>query len=128
MSDPTESSAPGAADERSRALARVKKLARLMDSSITLPGGATIGLDGLIGLIPGIGDFGTALVSAYIILEAARMGARRGVLLRMLLNVGVEVLVGTIPILGDAFDFIWKANDRNVALLERSLAPPRDTR
>ncbi|MBY6204520.1 DUF4112 domain-containing protein [Halomonas denitrificans] len=103
------------------ALARVRQLARLLDSSISLPGGYRIGLDGLIGLIPGIGDAAAASISAYIVVQAARMGASTTTLIRMMGNILLELLVGIVPVLGDLFDFVWKANNRNVALLERNL-------
>ncbi|MDX1625882.1 MAG: DUF4112 domain-containing protein [Wenzhouxiangellaceae bacterium] len=103
------------------ALSRVRQLARLLDSSIRLPGGYRIGLDGLIGLIPGIGDAAAASISAYIVIQAARMGAPTTTLIRMMGNILLELLVGIVPVLGDLFDFAWKANNRNVALLERNL-------
>lgn len=103
------------------ALSRVRQLARLLDSSIRLPGGYRIGLDGLIGLIPGIGDAAAASISAYIVIQAARMGAPTTMLIRMMGNILLELLVGIVPVLGDLFDFAWKANNRNVALLERNL-------
>jgi len=100
---------------------RLRGLARLLDSSIPLPGGYRIGLDGLIGLIPGVGDAIGASFSTYIILEAARMGASRTTLLRMVGNVLIDTIVGAVPILGDLFDFAWKANQRNMALLDGAL-------
>lgn len=102
-------------------LSRVRNLAQLLDSSIALPGGYRIGIDGLIGLIPGIGDAAAASISTYIVVEAARMGASTTTLIRMMGNILLELLVGIIPVLGDLFDFVWKANNRNVALLERNL-------
>ena len=96
-------------------------MARLLDSSIALPGGYRIGLDGLIGLIPGVGDAAAASIATYIVIQAARMGASTTTLIRMMGNVLVELLVGIVPVLGDLFDFVWKANNRNVALLERNL-------
>ncbi len=103
------------------ALSRVRQLARLLDSSIALPGGYRIGLDGLIGLVPGIGDAAAASISAYIVIQAARMGASTTTLIRMMGNILLELLVGIVPVVGDLFDFVWKANNRNVALLERNL-------
>ncbi len=102
-------------------LARVRNLARLLDSSISLPGGYRIGLDGLIGLVPGIGDAAAASISAYIVIQAARLGASTTTLIRMMGNILLELIVGIVPVLGDLFDFVWKANNRNVALLERNL-------
>ena len=107
---------------------RLRRLAWLLDSSIPLPGGFSIGLDGLIGLVPGIGDVLGACFSSYIIAEAARAGAPVGVLARMGLNVAIETIVGAIPVLGDLFDFAFKANVRNVALMDRHAADPQRTR
>lgn len=116
-------STPASLDpERLATLRRIRSLSRLLDNSIRLPFiNYRIGWDVIIGLVPGVGDLvGTAL-STYIIVEAARLGATRGVLARMVFNVMVETVVGSIPILGDVFDAIWKANVRNMRLLERSL-------
>jgi hypothetical protein len=94
------------------------KLAQLLDTALLIPGTRfRIGLDGLLGLIPGVGDTIGAALSAYIILEAARLGFPKRTLLRMGGNVAVEALVGVVPILGDIFDIAWKANVRNLALL-----------
>lgn len=105
----------------SRRLQRLRKFSRLLDSSIPLPGGYRIGIDGFLGLIPGVGDIAGGLASSYIIIEAAQLGASTTTLLRMVFNVLLESLVGVIPFLGDVFDFIWKANDKNFALLEKQL-------
>jgi len=99
-------------------LRRLDKLAQLLDTIIPIPGTRfRIGLDGLLGLIPGVGDTLGAVFSAYIIFEAARLGFPKSTLLRMVGNVAVETLVGAVPILGDIFDIAWKANVRNLALL-----------
>lgn len=111
-----EKPAIGASDE-SR-LRRLDKLAQLLDTALPIPGTRfRIGLDGLLGLVPGVGDTIGAVFSAYIIFEAARLGFPTGTLLRMIGNVAVETLVGAMPILGDIFDIAWKANVRNLALL-----------
>ncbi len=107
--------------QASRRLKRLRKFSRLLDSSIPLPGGYRIGIDGFLGLIPGVGDIAGGLASSYIIIEAAQLGASTTTLLRMVFNVLLESLVGVIPFLGDVFDFIWKANDKNFALLEKQL-------
>ncbi len=99
-----------------------------MDKSIPLPGRFRIGADGIIGLIPVVGDFATACVSSYIVAEAARMKVPKSVLLRMGLNALVDFVVGAIPIAGDLFDFAFKANLRNIALLESYLNRPGPTR
>ena len=102
---------------------RVRMLGKLLDNSIPIPGTPwKIGLDPIIGLIPGIGDLVGAALSGYIILEAARANASTLTLARMLLNVGIDTIVGAVPALGDVFDAAWKANTKNVALLERHLA------
>ena len=106
------------ADADPRRVERLRALAYVLDSSIPVPGtGMRIGLDPIIGLIPGIGDAVGGLMSSYIVLQAARMGAPVTVLLRMLLNVAAEAVVGVIPIVGDLFDAGFKANVRNLALL-----------
>jgi len=107
-------------------LDRLGRLAWLLDSAFLLPGTRfRFGLDALLGLIPGLGDALGVLVSSYIIREAARAGAPTSVLMRMVLNVAVEGLFGLIPIAGDIFDAAWKANQRNVALLEAVVENPR---
>ncbi|MFN7140184.1 MAG: DUF4112 domain-containing protein [Limisphaerales bacterium] len=109
-------------------LRRVRSLSHLLDQSIVLPGGYRIGLDPLIGLVPGIGDVVAAGLATYIVYEAARMGIRKRVLLRMSGNVLIETVVGTIPILGDIFDATWKANVRNAQLIEQHYNPTRPER
>jgi hypothetical protein len=97
----------------------------LLDNSIPIPGTRfRIGLDALIGLVPGLGDAAGAVFSSYILLEAGKMGVSRSTLLRMAANVLIESVVGMIPLIGDLFDAGWKANQRNLALLERSLDSP----
>ncbi|MDP9349795.1 MAG: DUF4112 domain-containing protein [Gemmatimonadota bacterium] len=109
------------------AIARVRRLAHLLDDSIPIPGVGRIGLDPLIGLIPGVGDAAGALLSAYLIVEAGRIGVPRSLLVRMGTNVAVETVVGAIPFLGDLFDAGWKANSRNARLLLEYLETPRTT-
>lgn len=104
---------------------RVRGLAWLLDNSIPLPGTRfRIGVDAILGLLPGLGDLLGVLLSTYIVREAARLRVPRSVLIRMAFNVAVEGVVGLIPFLGDVFDAVWKANQRNFALLESSLAHP----
>jgi hypothetical protein len=104
-------------------LKRLRVLSHLMDQSIVLPNGYRIGLDPILGLLPGIGDLLGASISTWMVYEAARLGTPKRVLLRMFGNIFAELLVGTIPILGDAFDAVWKANTRNMRLLEQSYHP-----
>ena len=105
---------------------RLNRLAWLLDSSIPIPGTRlSIGIDALIGLVPFIGDVVGVLLSSTILIEAARLGAGRGVLARMALNVAVEGLAGLVPFAGDVFDAAWKANQRNVRLLNQWLDQPQ---
>jgi Domain of unknown function (DUF4112) len=107
-------------DARTR---RVRTLARLLDNAIAIPGTSwKIGLDPIIGLIPGIGDMIGAVLSGYIVLEAVQAQVPTFTLARMLVNVGIDTLLGSVPALGDVFDAAWKSNAMNVALLERHLA------
>ncbi len=113
------------ADRHSATIRRLDRFAWLLDSAVRLPGGFRIGLDGIIGLVPGLGDLAAAGLSSYIILEAARMKLPGRVLVRMGLNVLLELVVGIIPIFGDLFDFAFKANRRNVRLLNEYLGKSR---
>lgn len=119
-----QSLASGRANDDEAIEKRLRRLAWLLDSSIPLPGGYRIGLDGLIGLVPGIGDAAGALASSYIVVEAGRLGASKALLLRMGFNVFIETLIGAIPFAGDLFDLVYKANLRNLALLERHVRDP----
>ena len=111
------------------AVARAKGLARVLDDLIRIPGtNIGIGLDPIIGLIPGVGDMAGGLLSTYILAVAARQGVPTSVLLRMLGNLAVDSLVGVVPVVGDLFDFGVKANRRNVDLLERYLLTPGQTK
>ena len=105
---------------------RLNRLAWLLDSSIPIPGTRfSIGIDALIGLVPFIGDLVGVMLSSTILVEAARLGAGRSVLARMALNVAVEGLAGLVPFAGDVFDAAWKANQRNVRLLNQWLDQPQ---
>lgn len=107
---------------------RLEDLAWLLDSAIRIPGlGLRFGLDAILGLFPGFGDALGALASSWIIAAAGRLGAPRAVLLKMAFNVAFDTLIGTIPLLGDLFDFGWKANLRNVRLLQAYLERPGRT-
>lgn len=104
-------------------------LARVLDSAFAIPGTRfRFGLDALIGLIPGVGDLIGAGLSAFILVQAARLGVPRSVMLRMGWNVAVETVLGAVPLAGDLFDAAYKANNRNIRLLDRYLATPADTR
>jgi hypothetical protein len=107
-------------------LKRIRLLSRLLDEQFRIPGTTyRVGLDGLLGLIPGIGDAAGALLSAYILYEAMRLGAPSTVLLRMIANIGIDTVGGAIPVVGDIFDMAWKTNKKNAALLHAYLASQR---
>ena len=107
---------------KQQSMARLEALALLMDGAFVLPG-TTIrfGLAGIIGLIPVAGDVIAGLVSTYLVWEARQLGAPSGLIARMLANVLLETTVGSIPVVGDAFDVLFQANMKNMALLRRHL-------
>jgi len=107
---------------REQRIARLEALASLLDSVLLIPGtNIRFGLDALIGLVPGIGDVVTTLISLYIVHEAYELGVPRHVIVRMLANVAVDGLFGAVPLVGDAFDVMWRANLKNLELLRRYL-------
>jgi hypothetical protein len=98
------------------------RLAHWLDSVFEIPGiRLRFGIDALLGLLPGVGDTASALASVYILNAATRFGVSRITIARMTLNIIVDLLVGSIPIVGDIFDAYWKANRKNVELLRRHL-------
>jgi hypothetical protein len=104
-------------------------LSRLLDSAFVIPGTRyRFGLDALIGLVPGLGDAISAFFSGYIILQASRLGAPKSVVTRMIANVAIDTAVGWVPVLGDLFDVAWKANLKNMALLESHVRQPSAAR
>jgi len=108
---------------RAERVARLDALATLLDTVFLIPGtNVRFGLDALIGLVPVVGDTITTLISLYIVREARALGASRLVIARMLANVAVDGLAGAVPMLGDMFDVAWRANRRNVALLQKYFA------
>lgn len=108
------------AEELSRRIARLDTLSRWLDIAFVVPGTSIrFGVDGIIGLIPVVGDIAGVGLSSLLIIEAARLGVPKGILMRMVANVAIEGVVGAVPIAGDAFDIVWRANRRNVALLLR---------
>lgn len=108
---------------RAERLQRLQMLARLMDEAFVVPGtNVRVGLDSVIGLLPVAGDLISTALAIYIIREAARMGAPKLLLARMAWNAGIDLAAGAVPVAGDLFDVVWKANRKNVRLLERWLA------
>lgn len=98
-------------------------LARLLDDVFEIPGtGIRFGLDPLLGLIPGLGDALSGLLSALIVAAAWQRGLPHGTVYRMVANIAIDSLLGTVPVLGDVFDVTWKANRRNYELLRRTEA------
>jgi len=109
-------------------IARIDALATLLDTALVIPGtGIRFGLDGLIGLFPVIGDAITTTLSLFIVYEAYQLGAPGHVIVRMLGNVAVDGALGAVPLVGDAFDALWRANRRNVRLLMEWLERERRT-
>ncbi len=108
--------------ERIATLNRIRKLSRLMDTAIGIPGTRfRIGLDPIIGLVPGAGDIVSTTFSAYIIFLAAKFRIPGEDLRRMVFNISLEAVVGTVPLVGDLFDAYYKSNIRNLAILEKHL-------
>jgi hypothetical protein len=110
------------AEPRSRADVErgLDQLSRLMDGMFRIPGtGWRVGLDAIVGLIPGVGDFATTAVSFYILAAGVRYRVPKVTLLRMAANVGVDYLLGAVPVVGDLFDAAWKSNQMNVELLRQ---------
>jgi Domain of unknown function (DUF4112) len=107
-----------------RTLAALRKWSVLLDSAFRVPGTKmTFGLDPILGLIPGLGDLTTPLFAGLLLLHAVRLKIPRVVQLRMVMNAAIDVAIGIIPVVGDFFDFGWKANVKNLVLLERYAHP-----
>jgi Domain of unknown function (DUF4112) len=104
-------------------LNRLRNLSRLMDSSFQVPGlGIKFGLDPIVGVVPVLGDAVAAVVSLYILHQARTLGVSTSTLWKMFANIAIDFLVGEIPALGDVFDLVFKANQRNIKLIEQDLA------
>jgi len=113
---------PTLSPEQKERLKRLRTLAGLLDEAMRLPGTQyRVGFDALIGLVPVLGDLVSTGLALYIVREAARLEVPNPTLLRMIANVGVDFLIGSVPVAGDAFDLVWKANKKNLALLEAYL-------
>ena len=98
---------------------RLDALARLVDSAVRIPGtNVVMGLDALLGLLPVVGDAVSGAVASYIIWEARRLSAPRGLVARMAINTTIDTVLGSIPIVGDVFDVAYKSNLKNVSLLK----------
>ena len=115
-------------DSPQHPLAKARTFTRLMDGALPVPGTSfSIGLDPILGLVPGLGDATGAVLSGYLVILAARLGAPAPVIARMVGNVALDAAIGAIPFLGDVYDFFWKSNRRNMNLLERFVEQPAHT-
>ena len=114
---------------RDNRLEHLRRLAYWLDEGIRLPGTRLrIGLDPIIGLVPGFGDAAGAVLAAGILVEAVRRGVSRFTLGRIAYNIALDALLGAVPLIGDAFDAVWKANLRNIVLIDRHVAVPAEAR
>ena len=102
-------------------LLRLKLLSERLDNSIKIPGtNQKIGIDAIVGIIPILGDFIGAIFSTYILYSGIKMGVSSKIVKKMATNIAIEFIIGSIPIIGDIFDALWKANKRNVELIEEA--------
>src|SRR4051794_11132287 len=116
------------AERGRRAVDRLRRIAWLFDQAIAVPGTRfRFGIDALFGLVPGLGDLAGAVVAVYALHVARILRVPASIQLHMLSNITVDALVGTVPVIGDIFDFIFKAQSRNLVLLEDWLASPQAT-
>lgn len=103
-------------------LTKLRRVSRILDNAIAIPGTKiSFGLDPILGLLPGGGDTVTGGIAAYIVVEAAKMGVPREILWKMVGNILIDSFAGTVPVVGDVFDLGWKANIKNIELLEKHL-------
>ena len=111
-----------AAPSQSDAVRRMEVMAKLLDNSFTVPGtNQRFGIDAIIGLVPGLGDIATTLLSSYVIWEARNLGVSKFALGRMLANLGIHATVGAIPVVGDVFDAFFRVNLRNMRIVRSEL-------
>ncbi|MBF9197201.1 DUF4112 domain-containing protein [Microvirga terrestris] len=115
-----------AGPSREDAIARITLVANLMDSAFLIPGlNRRVGLDAVLGLVPGIGDALSAAIASYIIWEARQLGLPRWKIARMIGNVAVDTAIGAIPFAGDVFDVVFKSNQRNLRIIHEHLGTPK---
>lgn len=113
-------------DRQAEALKRMELVANLLDSAFVVPGTRQrIGIDAVIGLVPGVGDVITTLLSSYVLWEAKRLGVSRLAMTRMLGNLAVHAVVGSVPFFGDAFDAVFRVNQRNLKIVRSHIARTR---
>jgi hypothetical protein len=129
QSFPNPSSMSAGKNSDAATLQRLRRLSNLLDSAIPIPGTPySIGLDPILGLLPAGGDLLGGVISAYIVFAAAQLGLPKETLVRMVLNIVLDTVVGTVPVLGDLFDVVWKANTKNMDLLEGHLKYPQPSK
>lgn len=122
-------STPRQPDRKQTRLDRLRSISRLLDNAVSIPGtNYGVGIDPLLGLLPGGGDFISSIFSGYMVVEAARLGLPRESLVRMVTNLILDTLAGTVPVVGDLFDVAWKANARNMELIESHMKSPRKSK
>jgi uncharacterized protein DUF4112 len=120
--------ASGSDDSGLRGLERLRKLTLLFDQAFGIPGTRfRFGLDALFGLVPGLGDLAGGIVAVYALQVARRLRAPAEIQAHMLSNIALDALIGTVPVIGDIFDFVFKAQTRNLALLDDWMKTPRQT-
>ncbi|NJP09385.1 MAG: DUF4112 domain-containing protein [Leptolyngbyaceae cyanobacterium RU_5_1] len=108
------------------ALQRIRVVSHLLDNAIAVPGTRfRFGIDPILGLFPGAGDWLSAVLSVYIVLEALRFNLPKKILIQMVTNLVLDTAAGSVPVVGDVFDVTWKANSRNLALLENHIRDPK---
>jgi hypothetical protein len=115
-----------AGPSRQDAIARITLVAKLMDSAFLIPGlNRRVGLDAVLGLVPGVGDALSAALASYIIWEARQLGLPRWKIARMIGNVAMDTAIGAIPLAGDVFDVFFKSNERNLRIIHEHLGTPK---
>src|SRR5579884_4307347 len=112
----------GAAPSEDAALRRMQLVANVLDTAFVIPGTKQrVGIDAVLGLIPGVGDILTTILSSYIIWEAKNLGISRFAISRMLANLGIHATVGSLPLVGDLFDAFFRVNQRNMRIVRSHL-------
>ncbi|NJN75952.1 MAG: DUF4112 domain-containing protein [Synechococcaceae cyanobacterium RL_1_2] len=110
---------------QTKSLEQARFLAHLLDDSIPIPfTDFRIGLDPILGLIPAVGDYGSAIASGYLLWSAHQLGASKITLAKMGMNLLIDAMAGSVPLIGDLFDSAWQANQKNMVLLEQDLKQP----
>lgn len=109
-------------EAKRRAIQRLDRLAWTLDSQFRIPGTRIrFGIDQVVSLVPVVGDAAAGLMAAYVVHQAARHGAPRALVIQMMINIGIDVTLGSVPVAGTVFDVFFKVSKRNVALLRRYL-------